>query len=549
MNKIKNIRERIVSLVLASIMTFSMSSCSNNKKDNTNTIGTIDTEYTISTDEIVTQPTKIIQDKMTEAELNEYISYVNTIVTVYEHDEYYPTSDIIDAIIEIANTITECDYQCNDDIIALKNKLLENSADYVNENRNYEFPFIVENNNDELLLSCQINFEVALTNILRDLMTSATNNVNEDMCTLRDYKIVFSYDENEYNGCLAYTDTIENKMIIFPNRISEYANVKNRDFAILLEETIRHEINHVRQDTCKCRIEKGQTYLDICNPTLIEASAESELTYSDNTSLEVYQQVYYNERISEALLLTLGLFHDNMTTDNYYNAIFDSSFQHFYAFFNIDTKEDLTTLYNIFYAIDATNLRNDLFLNFYDVGDSLTLGEIKKFVGHDYKVDIFKMIIKNMMEYTFLHDDFKLKDNLVMFNIIKSLIVEDAYELVKTSNENNHYEYIYEDDFVKNVYDLENKYIEFLSKYYNVSIQDIRDIEGNYTFWAVMSISDICREDYSEYTYREYDYANELITRFPLLKSILNLYIFSANSYNEEFIERTGKTLTRTKSN
>ena len=192
---------------------------------------------------------------------------------------------------------------------------------------------------------------------------------------------------------------------------------------------MNNQLNIIRQRECKCRIYRGQTYFKIPTKTLTNASTESEKKYYDNPSK--YSFNFYDEKQSEELLLTLGLFRDEVTYNDYYNAIYDSNLEALHKFFNATTEEEVNKLYAIFYAIDAVNLKNDLLFTHYNKNDLISKNDIKSFVGHSYKIDIFKIVLKNMIQYTNTHNDFSVEDNLVMFNLIKSLIVKDSYELVR----------------------------------------------------------------------------------------------------------------------
>lgn len=500
-----NIRQRLFAFILALIIPLSVNSCRKEKKDD---------------------------KKMTDEELSKYISFITSVNAVYNYEEFYITYEQVEKIIANSEKNYDCDYNFNGSIEELISKIKQNSVNFIKENPEYSEAFITDNSD----LDNQKLFESIFNNILEELINKATNNVNEDLCLLSDLSVVFSYDTSNSSFNYGDYDPQKNILRIFPKNIEIGSNLEGVDYKILFEETLRHELNHVRQCCCNCRKNKGQLNNDIEIATLIESSAESQIYNQNTNAYSDYRYTYEKERKCESLILLLGLFHDDITIDDYYNAIFNSDLEAFYDFCGMKTAEEIHKLYKIFYSIDAHNLRHEFIFNFIDFEENLTYKDIKNIIGHDYRVDIFSKVLKNMMVYTFEHEDFKLEDNLVMLNMIRSLIVSEACDYEVDSNQN--IKRIYESDFSKNIYFLENKYIEFLSSYYNKNVEEIRLIQDEVYYIA----SNIVLNNAFEIETGN----NEIFDRFPLLKPILEANYINISEY-DNFVEDSGLSLEKHK--
>lgn len=459
-----------------------------------------------------------------------FFKKLDKVTIKYDHENDYPDAKDIKSQMESAKTTAECDYKYGGDFNEIWNLLLRNSVDYTNSNPDFILPFMTEEDKLDLSNEDKMAFETTIEKILLDLIQKSTNNVSEDICTLKDYTIVYSYGEPRSPGILAITNLKDNIMIIYPNIIREYAKKIGISFKQALSEILEHEINHIRAEKCKCREELGQEYNSVGNSSLMEAAAESHLKYTGNTVLCADEQEYFYERKSEALLLMLGLFKDGFTADDYYNAVHDCNAQDYCRFFGIDvySEEELKTFSNILYSIDAINLRNNLLANHFEEGTKLTDEEIIKFVGQEYKADIFKMVLANMMNYTVANSDFSLTDNIVLVNVIKSIIVQEVI-----SDPEKTYQIIFDADFAQKVIELYEIYIDFLSEYYGVSKEEIRRLEEDESVKKIIrALSTLCSEqDYPDS--EEKQYANNLIERFPILKQILIMYPLTLEEWSE----------------
>lgn len=339
-----------------------------------------------------------------------------------------------------------------------------NSINYSTNNKDYIAGFIIDDddghNQDKLMV--QSIFKDAISDIL-------INSTSKDLCVLKDLKVVISY-YSEFNNCIEYKKE-DNLIIIYPN--SNWEEIKY---------AIRLELNKIRIDNCNCQDSPLFSY-----STLNNASVISELYNTNKTDVFVS-----NDDIKkEALFLSLGLFHNNYTINDYYKAIFNNDIETLYKFCNANNEEDIYKINRILYAMNH-NI------------DSL---------DYDYKTEIFGIIINNLINYTTNNKNFTLKDNLTIFNALRNLINNDSSE---------------------NIEELSNIYINFLSKHYKETTTTIINTlnDKKITDYTI-ALYNVCHEHNDGNIEIQYlNHANEILKRFPLLKQILILYTYQEYNNN-----------------
>lgn len=498
--KKENIRlkQQITAYIVASIIfinpLFSLGKYFKNKiKTTTSTISTttsIETTNTTPKDE-----NKSFEELVKDIELNYNIDLSNlTIPQAIINNEcnmeydYNPTNskDLYNMTIELIDQIKK------------------NSTNYLIEHPEY-ISIFTDNTNEEYYTD-KILIQYTLKDIIKDILKNSTD---KDLCIIKDLNIVISSDTSI--DTFVYSSYEDNLLIIYPNNITnEY------DFTDTLKYTLQCELNKFRLQACNCMKENNI----FPYATIREASIITEL-YNYN---KVENLVSNFATESEALILLLGLFQNN-TIDNYYKAIFNNDIDALYEFCGVNNDNDkIYRLNRILYTMDLIYIGNDI-----------------SSISYDYKADIFNMIIDNMLNYTKENKDFKLKDNLIVFNIIKNLIVNDI-----DTNTN--------DDSLDNIKKLNDIYIKFLCTHYKTEISIIENMETsdsiiNYT----LALIDICNknENFNNMDISYTTYINKIIKRFPLLKNILSNVNFNPLNY-QSFINTSFSnsiTLTKKKNN
>lgn len=358
-----------------------------------------------------------------------------------------------------------------DKATSLLNKVKDNSNMYINSNTGYVLGF-VGTNIDDPNIQDKILVQYIFKNLIIDILEVASN---KDVCLISDLKLLISYDNKE-TSLVKYFNN-DNLIVVYPNNIRKINEQSGTYFYDTLKYELEIILNRIRLNRCSCHDN---------NTSFPYRAIGDAAVYSSLSNSETVVDDYKTQ--SESLILLLGLF-NNVNIRDYYNSIFSGDINLFNELF-CDNNRDIDNLNRILYEID---------LNYN--GES----------HFDYRVDIFKMVISDMMWYTSNNRDFKLKDNLILFNCIRSLVVN---RIGSNSLDRDEYD---------NINRINNLYIEFLGKYYSKDIDYVINILNSK---AVINYSraliDLCNNDiYYEELYFEYsDYSMVLLERFPLLRDI-----------------------------
>ena len=133
----------------------------------------------------------------------------------------------------------------------------------------------------------------------------------------------------------------------------------------------------------------------------------------------------------------------------------------------------------------------------------------------------------------FSNSELTVEDNLALFNIIKSIIVEEARKLEETGNEEDPYCFVYDVETKSSIKELENLYIDFLSDYYEMSEEELRDLEQKCDISLYRCIAN---SDDLSFVYR-YNFDECLfLDKYPILKYILSMSYISKDDY-QKFLE------------
>lgn len=502
--------------------------------------------------------------------IREYQNFYENYPIYYNFEEYMITPEEVEYLIEQDEKTPSCHVITGDYEGSLIEKIKNNSIQYLKDNKDCESAFITDKSDRELLYD-QIVFEITLEEVMNTLFKTASNDFLEDKHTMQTLVIVYGdtqevYDEdNEHlhilhletddSIVLGYYNDETNVIILSREFIRMSAEMDDYEFREVLYYTLNHEINHVRQTKCKCRIQEENkeefVYTNIEETshrdlsyngdfitTLMESSAESEIYnlnkhYPFDKNIE-HSYTYQPEREQEALLFMLALF-NNKDVKDYYNAIYDTDLENLLEFFDMKTEEEQYDFFKILYLIDSINIRSNMIFEVYDKDeqDILTTDDFEMDLGYGYKSEIFKLTLDRLIEYTSLHQNFTLEDNLAIFNVIKNKVVDSSCIYVEDdSEEYTSYKNVYEDHFVKEVAEMEKTYISFLSEYYQISIEEIRKKEKLSIYLYLTALKDIVAG--TEVTATSYEEkANKLLERFPMLSAILYPSYYNVSEYQD----------------
>lgn len=544
--KLKN---RLMSLVLAATLSLSTMGCSITNKNKKYEHKEPEKRVTLSfdaNDKIIKLSNKyVVRDS-----LRTYFDYFNNYDVVYQNEELLLSAEERDLIINANNQ--DCDYVFDGDIDRLMNVITTNSINYLNTHSNYLAALLLENNNsviDYKYLKYQTTATSYLEMLLKRLVKSGTNDINEDIHKMQDLKVVFSLD-GEISGnsvVLGQYQPEGNLCILYLNSIIYYCGNDEQKIDETIKGTLYHEINHVRQHSCDCRLEKGQKNVTIGYDNddyvsfIIESSAESALYNSEpkpNMYLaesNTYGYNYQNERIFESLLIWLSMFDDSKQLEDYYNAVFDSNIEYFCNFFDVKSEEEIIELYKIIYSYDAACLRNSFVDKYYssDELEGLTIGDLRREVGFTYNISIFRWTLSNLIKHDLVIQNLSLDENIYLFNLLQFLVLDNSYYLEDAGYKYiQKYNRVYDDKFRKEFNELSNMFQRFLMDNYNISKSELDA--------KITSV----KADFS--SFKEYKYwdsvGKNLVKKFPELEMVI-----LANPFinNDRFKEYESKDLKR----
>jgi len=499
--KIKKFKEEIISGFLVAVIFVSpfinMGRFNKNKGSTSKTIFSVSASpsplETESNDQVINKSTGDFV-----LEVNGVKSVYNFVSTDWKVPEYLNNDAICNEIIDFDSNDVRSIY---DKTIELVNQIKDNSNSYLNKKSGYISAFLTDIESKYHL------DQIATQEILKDVISGILkDSTNKDICLIKNLRFVISYDNS--NESFVYYSEKDSLLVVYPNNVRSVVDNKKVFFWDTLKYAMQCEFNKIRQCNCKC--DKNENSFPY--KTISDAALVSELYNLGKTEKIIFDSNVEYER----LILALGLF-GNFSISDYYNSIYSNDVKGFYNFCGVNNSSDIYTINKILYTMDVINDKNS------------TESIISK-IGYDYRVDAFGMIISDMIMYTSSNADFSLKDNLIMFNIIKNLVV-------------NNVSYDYYDDAFENISKLNDLYIEFLSKHYNTTVDKILNLENsdkilNYS----LAVIDICNKNiYYDDLYFDYiSYSSKLVERFPLLRQILaNSSINSSDYY--KFIKNGNK--------
>ncbi len=420
----------------------------------------------------------------------------------YNYENFYPKETMIDLIIEEQNQ-TVCKNK-NNDLTELKKTIIENSLQdekslFISLESRKKF------NKEELERDkvARIALSIALENSFK-----CPSDQLEDICRMKTLKILIQTFDNK--NVLAKYDEKKNSISIDYDKIKKkfqnfYMNQNEKECILYLASNIEHELNHCREFKCSCRETENLSTNIASYPVLkflIEASAESG-TYNFNP--EIMQKTnskdysYYEHRKEEANLLFLVLFKENKTLDEYYNAVFNSDIHSLLDYFDIQTKEDAKTFFYIAYSVDAHLKENDLYFYLAEqFGNIYTEQEIKEKIGYTYKLDIYKIALKNLIN-EMSKKNINLNETLYLHNFLKSYLLSDIYR--------------YEPNFQTSFSQLDSYFNTYMKEYFNTTYENIKELEKN-------NLNFFINNNQNETQIKKENDFQKLVEKYPLLQTI-----------------------------
>jgi len=330
---------------------------------------------------------------------------------------------------------------------------------------------------------------------------------NSDLRYLENLGIVVQSVHCLYPYTFGY-DSECHTLILYKESMEYVAKKSSISYLEELCHTLLHGFNFVRM-----------SYLPNSQSLLLnQAASESELYYSlkdqQGNKYHLGNTFDYPKKLNhEALILLMALGLPEDFLDQYYEALFNSDTSMLSSCFHMEDSKERQEFYQVLRSIDAI-FYSDLF---FEEGESFRYSDAGKKVGMGYRVQIFKIFCRHLLEYKLSHKEMTLEEQLILFDVAKNMIVDDWYYYFSDSDR--------EEEYIQMIAEMEQTYIKFLAKYYHCSINSLRDIEKENE-----AILQDCQQFYS--THQKTEALKKLFENYPVLEIICYENLISDYSYS-----------------
>ena len=455
----------------------------------------------------------------TDEDLTNFLIRISAITPVYNLEDIYLNDEEINALMSAAENNQKCD-----------NKVLncEELYESIIANSINEFGLIATT--DEISIEEHQEIDLTIRKYLKEILENklAKNEISlEDACVIKGLRIIIG--KNDSNAWIDYYGKDKALVIDYQQMKNAYNKFdsENLKYSIKdgLKKCIELGLEYPRIQTCDCRLEKGQTNLSIGEGNVLACLIDTAIHNNDYKDLGILNQIIFEHlgniaKHNTSVLLLLASFKENRNIDDLYQIIFDSDLEGLYKYFDLTTKEDIAKFYQITRTMEVITTSNEYQEEFYENTTSPYPTAFRDYVGYGYKADIFKLSITDLMQSIASSKDINKEEAMFLYKYVKHIILNN------TGLNNNYYEY--EENFAKTIIAIENIYFDFLSKFYNLSLEELNELYND--TW----LFEACLFEKSESTYN-IDFS-KLIAKYPLLQFIETNY-FALSSYIDNFDE------------
>lgn len=537
-NCCKNIKKRTISGILAlNVLITSLTGCSN-------VLYEIDKmlSFPTTSEEMLEKP--VIEEPII-VDINPYLSKINDVKADYYYNDYYFNENDYNELMNAISTNKECNHRYSYSLEEIYNRILVNSG--------------LDNPNK--LTKEQKELVEALKIALDRIFEQETFINNDDFCKLKDIKIKISNLENQGEN-ITLAEYIDDELLILID-YEELLSQKEEEFLgdnkEYLSYTIQHELNHARQFICNCQKEEqiNKTILyDDRVSFIIESSAESQLYYNELYNEEEFQSYMYSdgferkqhlsfpytyilEREYQSLILLMGMFKENFSLDLYYEAINDSNIDKLHKLFELNSLDDYKTFYNILYSIDTILNRTELSTYLIESGYN-TFGKLRRSVGTGYKIDVFKIVVSDLIK-EINEKDLSLEESMNLYNYIKAYIVKMERNSEKINGE---IEWFYDEQLLNGITTIESIFYNYVCEKFDIDRNNMNFSNSTIfdkTFYTLIDYSPVDKEIY---------YSNDLCDNLALKYPLINEIAFCCNLFSieiEDFDEAVDVGLVKTR--
>lgn len=477
------------------------------------------------------------EDDLSLSEIEQmYYKYFDSYKVKYNHYIGLSTDSDVRDLKRLIDSKTTCDYVFTGTSYDMLELIKNNTNQYIEKNSldDYGYINVLDYDSDLLYEYSDVleGLEYTLKIEIEKLINKKFNNdTMEDLCKMRKLAILVDPYNKKYNkdGSNVYADYVdnENRIVIYLDPILKGKEIsKAKDQYFKVNTTLIHEIDHMRQYICDDRKEKGQlnNKIDYSRSSnisaIVESSAESAV-YNETNSIfngalvSNEEKCYYYERAFENQLLLLSLTNNDTSLDDYYASIFDTDILELLSYFDIKTDEEIKSFLNILKQKDASLLRNNIVFSVSPIRTlfaDLTSSEARDIMGINWKVEILRLSLRNLVEYNMIQSEKLTKEEmLALGGILFFVSCDGSY----TTN------YKPDESFINQIVTLEAEFYNYLSDEYDL------DSNKSYITTQYATFSDILTNSFSS------ELANNLTTKFPKLNKVVQGVTDNGYSYFE----------------
>lgn len=496
--------KRRAALILAlSIPINLLVGCSNNKTRNNGNESTVRIE---------------ISNEFNSEDLTNFLAEMSEVIPSYNLEEVFLSDEEINILIEASKNNQECDntvLSCEE----LYNSIITNSLD---ENG-------LINITDEISLEDKQEIDIFIRECLKEALEGmlAKNEINlEDACVIKKLRIAIG--KNYSNSWIEYYGNDKVLIIDYQKVKAAYNNYENENFRNnLIKEglikCLKLGLGYPRLQTCDCRLEKGQTNINIGEGQVLDCLIKSAFFSSDNNDLgnvnkSIFEYLGDTNKHNTSILLLLATFKENRNIKDLYEIVFNSDLAGLYKYFNLTTKEEIEKFYQIARTMEVITTDNEYQEEFFDNTTSTYSTAFRDYVGYGYKADIFKTSITDLMKSIASSKDINKEEAMFLYKYVKHVILNNTG---LNSRDNN-----FEPNFAKTIISIENIFFDFLSKFYNLNLEELDELYNDtllYESWFLTDGTNTSKIEFSK-----------LVKKYPLLQFIEANYI-ALSSYIDNF--------------
>lgn len=461
------------------------------------------------------------------------ISNVNKDLIIKTYTEYfsdlkqtYKNEEFLDEYVKDLNEhiIQEKNYKSNEkenyvrsyNKEELINRIRENSNKFADANGKYYSAMFTGNSVYDSNWEKQLNVEIGLSAALDVVMEYSNNENLSNLSIVYSDQIIENYD-SEYNP-KNNTIIIYYNMLGFDNKElcdSQYGAMKTLLISMINMSNVCN-INSELDFNEKTVFTPYPGIVCLGSSWSILHNLKIDYNYEEKKAVW-YDFIYnYKQESGESLLFLLGLCNDKFI-DSYYDVIFNSKdIYEFYELFGLESQNDINDFQKLLYVIDGIFLNNSYGVNILSANgnsDIISISNLNDAIGPNYLINIYNRVLKNMIQYTGCHKDFRIDDNIYLLKEVQNILVNISPYYNESDNYNK---------LINGMEKSANLYLEFLSNYHNVSREYIDELYNDP--YLLISSDSLIGNSTPETRNEE---------RFPVLKSMNFDNLIFCKNYEE----------------